>query len=69
MNTDKLHDARVNCPHCGHTLHLDIDVSEGEQVFADECRACGDVIYLRLYRDAADDRFHLHVSADDEQYY
>lgn len=69
MDTEKIHETKVHCPNCGHNIHLDIDLSEEQQDFDDECRACGAVIYLRLYRDAADDRFHLQIRSDDEQYY
>ncbi|EGN74983.1 hypothetical protein A28LD_1445 [Idiomarina sp. A28L] len=69
MNTKKIHDTKLQCPHCGHNIHLDVDLSEEQQSFDDECRACGEIIYLHLYRNAADDRLHLQISSGDEQYY
>ena len=69
MNTEKLYDAKAHCPHCGHSLHLDIDVSEEPQHFTEECAACGDLFYLHLYRSVGDDKLHLQVSAEDEQIY
>ncbi|NCU58862.1 CPXCG motif-containing cysteine-rich protein, partial [Idiomarina sp. FenBw--71] len=41
MNADKLYDAGLRCPHCGHRIHVSIDPSEGAQDYLDECAACG----------------------------
>ncbi|RUO36609.1 CPXCG motif-containing cysteine-rich protein [Aliidiomarina sanyensis] len=69
MDDAKLFDARVHCPHCGHTVHLDVDTSEDEQNYEDECPNCGDSIYVTMHREIGDDKIHLRVTADDEQYY
>lgn len=69
MSTEGLQDASVECPHCGHHIHLDIELSEDSQRYQDECPACGGDILLEIHRSPADDRLHLRISADDEQYY
>ncbi|MCC5854941.1 MAG: CPXCG motif-containing cysteine-rich protein [Idiomarina sp.] len=69
MSEERVQDTIVHCPHCGHNVHLGVDLSEDEQDYLDECAACGGEIHLMLYRDIGDDRMHLKVYADDEQYY
>jgi len=66
---DQIHSTRVTCPHCASHIHLEVDTSGEDQQYEDECNACGEIIYVRLYRSAADNKFHLEISADDEQYY
>ncbi|MCL5050135.1 CPXCG motif-containing cysteine-rich protein [Aliidiomarina maris] len=69
MSEAKVKDTVVQCPMCGHTIHLDIDISVEEQDYQDECPACGESIHVRLHREVGDDRLHVKVDADDEQYY
>ncbi|WP_194755525.1 CPXCG motif-containing cysteine-rich protein [Aliidiomarina indica] len=69
MDDAKLCDARVHCPYCGHTLHLNVDTSEDDQNYQDECPNCGDALYITLHRDISDDKIHLRVHSGDEQYY
>lgn len=69
MSNENLKDTILQCPHCGHNIHLDIDISEEEQNYQDECPACGDSIHIRLGRNLGDDKLHLSVDADDEQIY
>lgn len=68
-SSEKLRDTTLHCPQCGHNIHLDIDISEDEQDYQDECAACGSDIHVRLYREIGDDKIHVQVDADDEQYY
>ncbi|RUO25585.1 CPXCG motif-containing cysteine-rich protein [Aliidiomarina minuta] len=68
-DTSKVRDTIVHCPHCGHSIHLDVDISEEEQDYQDECPACGGDIHVRMHRDVGDGKLHLKVDADDEQYY
>lgn len=69
MNDSSLREATLQCPHCGHHINLEIDTSEEEQDYQDECAACGDDIHVRLHRDIGDDKLHVRIDADDEQYY
>jgi hypothetical protein len=50
-------------------VHLDVDISEEEQDYQDECRNCGGDIHVRIHRSVGDNKIHLVVDADDEQYY
>lgn len=70
MNSaNQLRDTILHCPHCGHTIHLDIDISEEEQNYQDECAACGGDIHVRLHREIGDDKLHVQIDANDEQIY
>lgn len=69
MNESSVRETTLQCPHCGHHIKLDIDISEEEQDYQDECAACGDDIHVQVYRDIGDDKLHVRIDADDEQYY
>ena len=39
----------IVCPHCGHHTSVDIDASQGDQDFYEECMACYNDIHLHLH--------------------
>lgn len=57
----------IVCPHCGHHTTVELDATQGDQDYQDECLACGATIHLRLHRDELKDRLQLFVDTDDEQ--
>lgn len=61
MNAEKLRDASVHCPMCGHAVHVMLDPSQGDQDYQDECRACGHDIHLHLEVDEQHDQLRLRV--------
>ena len=58
---------RIVCPHCGHHTRVELDASQGDQEFYEDCMACCNPIHLRLHRDEARDCLQLFVDADAEQ--
>ena len=64
---DKLKHKTIECPHCGHHLHTDIDASEGDQNYYEECPACCHDIHMQLHVDEYRQKIQLTVDADDEQ--
>ncbi|NOH96355.1 CPXCG motif-containing cysteine-rich protein [Vibrio sp. 99-70-13A1] len=58
---------RVNCPHCGHSIGITLDASNGSQDFYDDCPACCRAIHLDMQVDELNDRINLTIDADDEQ--
>ncbi|PJG58384.1 CPXCG motif-containing cysteine-rich protein [Aeromonas cavernicola] len=58
---------RISCPHCGHLTSVELDASQGDQVFYEDCKACCHPIHLRLYRDEVHDRLRLFVEGDDNE--
>ncbi|GAB3293456.1 CPXCG motif-containing cysteine-rich protein [Pseudidiomarina tainanensis] len=69
MNADKLYDAGLRCPYCGHHVHVSIDASAGDQDYQDECRACGADIHLLVKLDEVNDKIFVRVASDDENFY
>jgi transcription elongation factor Elf1 len=57
----------VNCPHCGHSIRITLDASNGSQEFYDDCPACCHAIHLNMMVDERLDKIELFVDADDEQ--
>lgn len=57
----------VLCPHCGHSIRLTLDASNGSQEFYDDCPACCHAIHLNMTVDELQDTVELYVDADDEQ--
>ncbi|MCZ4294185.1 MULTISPECIES: CPXCG motif-containing cysteine-rich protein [Vibrio] len=58
---------RVACPHCGHTISITLDASNGSQEFYDDCPACCHAIHLNMTVNEQMDTIDLFVDADDEQ--
>ena len=57
----------VSCPHCGHSIGITLDASNGSQDFYDDCPACCNAIHLDMQVDEVRDRINLSIDADDEQ--
>ena len=58
---------RVACPHCGHTISITLDASNGSQEFYDDCPACCHAIHLNMTVNEQMDTIELLIDADDEQ--
>ncbi|MGM0905552.1 MAG: CPXCG motif-containing cysteine-rich protein [Pseudomonadota bacterium] len=69
MNEENLQSVPVKCPHCGHNTFLDIDASEGNQDYQEECSACGDLIHVQLQIDEVNQQARVKVDGNDEQFY
>jgi translation initiation factor 2 beta subunit (eIF-2beta)/eIF-5 len=59
----------VTCPHCGFTIDMTLDASNGSQEFYDDCPACYKAIHVNLQVDEQHDTVSLTADADDEQYF
>ncbi|MCG7490225.1 CPXCG motif-containing cysteine-rich protein [Vibrio sp. Of14-4] len=58
---------RVSCPHCGHSISISLDTSNGSQDFYEDCPACCHTIHLDMVINEQFDRVELSIDADDEQ--
>lgn len=58
---------QVVCPHCGHHTPVELDASDGDQEFYQDCVACCNSIHFQLIRDEEHNKLRLIVDADDEQ--
>ncbi len=60
---------RIECPHCGHHLTIDLDASNGDQDFFEECPNCCHDIHVNLHLDDLNHSLQVSIASDDEQYY
>lgn len=58
---------RILCPHCGHHLRVELDISEGDQNYYEECPACCKEIHLNMHIDEYRKKIELAIDSDDEQ--
>lgn len=59
----------ISCPHCGHHVHFQFDMSNGDQDYYEDCPACCNAIHLNMHLNELKQKVELSVDADDEQYY
>ena len=57
----------VSCPHCGEHTELEIDGSQGDQEYFEDCTACCNAIHVVVTRNELLDKVEVSVDADDEQ--
>lgn len=69
MSVNQITDQTITCPHCGHHTHIEIDVSNGDQNYYDECTNCCQELHLTTHVDEANHKLNVTVDADDEQFY
>ncbi len=56
----------VKCPHCGHSISITLDASNGDQEFYDDCPACCHAIHLNMHVDELNDKVELSIEDDYE---
>ena len=57
----------INCPSCGESLEIAIDVSVGPQDYLEDCQVCCQPIRFRI-RVSADGQLSIDVRREDESY-
>ena len=57
----------IVCPHCGHHVHVSLDITEGDQDYYESCPNCCNDIHLNMHIDELRKKVQLSVDADDEQ--
>lgn len=67
--TNELKHTDVICPHCGHSMHLDLDCSNGDQDYIEDCPNCCNPIHIHLHLDELNKKIEVSISSDDEQIY
>lgn len=65
----QLKQARIQCPHCGHAMHVEVDYSAGDQSYFEECPNCADSVHINLHIDEVHRKLDINVISDDEQLY
>ncbi|AWL11823.1 hypothetical protein HMF8227_01345 [Saliniradius amylolyticus] len=59
----------IECPHCGHHLHIELDYSQGDQNYYEDCTNCCNPIHLQLHIDEEHKKLSVRIDGDDEQLY
>ncbi len=59
----------ITCPHCGHHCHLEVDYSNGDQDYYEDCANCCNAIHLVVHLDEVKRKVEVRINADDEQIY
>lgn len=65
----KLISKTISCPHCGNNQKVELDTSDGDQDYYQDCRICCNPIHMRLHLDEARKCAQLYIDSDDEQIY
>ncbi len=59
----------IICPHCGHPLHIELDVSNGDQDYYEDCANCCNPIHVKFHIDDQYKNVQVNISSDDDQIY
>jgi transcription elongation factor Elf1 len=59
-----INDRAVNCPHCGHHIHVWLDSSNGDQEYYEDCPACCNAIHVTFHIDDISKQLNLTLSTD-----
>ncbi|MBV2127550.1 MULTISPECIES: CPXCG motif-containing cysteine-rich protein [Arsukibacterium] len=59
----------ISCPFCGHPVHVDVEVTDDDQDYIEDCSNCCNPIHLKVHKDIQHHSVQIFVDADDEQYY
>ncbi|GAA0344968.1 CPXCG motif-containing cysteine-rich protein [Bowmanella denitrificans] len=65
----KAKSVQANCPQCGHSMHLLLDYSLGDQDYYEDCSNCCHPMRISLHVDEVNKKLVYKIGADDEQYY
>ena len=66
MSKDITHQ-KIDCPHCGHHVFVDLDISRGDQNYYESCTVCCRDIHLNMHIDEYHQKIQLAIDSDDEQ--
>ncbi len=64
---NQLQNKTIECPHCGHHLHVSLDITQGDQDYFEDCPACCNPIHMNMHIDELRKKVQLSVDSDDEQ--
>ncbi|MBI3324100.1 MAG: CPXCG motif-containing cysteine-rich protein [Candidatus Omnitrophica bacterium] len=57
--------AHIQCPYCGESLEITVEVSVGQQTYIEDCQVCCKPIQFRI-RMSADGRSSIDARREDE---
>lgn len=68
-DTVSLSERVISCPFCGHTTWVQLDTSNGDQDYYEDCANCCNPIHINVHLDEVRQRVDLSISTDNEQIY
>ena len=63
----QLQNKTIECPHCGHHVHIDLDTTQGDQDYYEDCPACCNAIHMNMHIDEVHKKVQLSIDSDNEQ--
>jgi transcription elongation factor Elf1 len=64
---NQLQNKTIACPHCGHHVHVDLDTTQGDQDYYEDCAACCNPIHMNMHIDEMYKKVQLSIDSGDEQ--
>ena len=65
MTVSGLEEVCIQCPYCGETIQIFLDVSSGSQEYYEDCSVCCAPIFFIITL-SDDDSLHIVIKRDDE---
>lgn len=62
----QLKHTQIDCPYCGHALNIELDYSNGDQDYYEDCANCCNPIHLQLHIDEAHHQLQIKIGRDDD---
>lgn len=62
----QLKHTHIHCPCCDHTLHTELDYSNGDQDYYEDCANCYNPIHLQLHIDEEHQQLQIKIGTDDD---
>lgn len=62
----QLKHTHIDCPYCGHNLSIDLDYSNGDQDYYEDCSNCCNPIHLQLHIDEVNQQIQITIGTDDD---
>lgn len=56
----------IHCPYCGHSMHIELDYSNGDQDYYEDCANCCNPIHLQLHIDEEHQQLQIKIGTDDD---
>lgn len=59
-------EAVLQCPHCGETISLLLDLSGGAQSYVEDCQVCCQPIHVTLWMDEDNTDYHVDLRREQD---
>lgn len=59
-------EATLECPHCGESISLLLDLTGGTQSYVEDCQVCCQPILVSLWIDSSDEDYHVDLRREQD---